>query len=343
MVRCPYLDKTPSPGLAGASGRARRQSFATRRASESPMPDWIIHMGAAHGASRLRGRWNLCWLFLGSVLPDALPRVLGSVLTLVPPLRPLATGPVQLYLSFLHTPLVVAFLGAALVALARHRRMAALALSFGVLTHFLLDLLQKSCGGGTSLLFPVDLTGFSLQVAWYENPATYVLVVLLAPYLWYVARGWRRDPLRPADSPLAPWSRRSVGLSCLLLGVALALPVPFIDRAIEMNVGASLLATDPRLFENQVIGLPVASVKEVDEQRVYVEVMAEVFGIDRAWLPDVERGDHVSVRGTYREGRVEPEWVFVHDYTFKRAASLVGGVLLLLVWIPALRGRSRST
>jgi hypothetical protein len=302
------------------------------------MPDWIIHMGAAHALSRPVARFDPRWLFLGAVLPDAIPRIAGGMFSLLPPLRPLATADAQLYFALLHTPFTVAALIAALVPFARAPRGAAAALACGAAWHFLLDLLQKTYGGGSSLLYPFDLRPFSLQVAWYENPVTFAAVPCFAVYLlWLLAR--RAPPPPPA---LRGWSRRRAALSAAALAVALGTPVLCLGRAQEIDLVGSRLAADPAAFEGREVGLPVVAVRDTDAEHVYIDVVNAVFRVPRAALPGVEKGAHLSLRGVLRGGEIEPAEFWVHSYAYKSLVSIAGLLLLAWSWRQGARGRARA-
>lgn len=295
------------------------------------MPDWIIHMGAAHALGRPLRRWDLRWLFLGAVLPDLVARVVGSAVASLPFLEPLRVPPVPLYLGLLHTPFSVLLLLLAVAVFARDRREAVAGMLFGAALHFVLDLLQRSYGGGLSMLYPVDLRRFGFDAVWYENPATYVVVPVFAVYLIALATR-REDP--PRERAFRGWSRRRGQVALALLVVTFGLPLLYLDRAFEMNLGATRLAAHPDEYEGQEIELSVALVREVGDDQVAVEVHDRPFLIPRSSLPAIEVNDLVSVRGVYRDGRVEPSGVFIHDYGFKRLVSIAGMVLLLVFWLP---------
>ena len=295
------------------------------------MPDWLIHMGATHAVSGPLRRLDPRWLLLGAVLPDVVPRVAGSAIATMSWLEPLRNPTFGLYLSFLHTPFSVLLLLATLVVLARDRLDAARGLMFGAVLHFLLDLAQRTYGGGLSLLYPFDLRPFSFQLVWYENPATYFLAPAMGIYLlvlMVVRRGADREPV------LRGRSLRGLLGAGLALVVTFATPVFCLERAVELNLNCTRLATNPELFENLEVAMPVALVAEVNEDWVQLESNDVRYAVPRSSLPDVEVKDRASVKGIYRDGKIEPIATFVHDYSFKRAVSIAGLLLLLTFWFP---------
>ena len=299
------------------------------------MPDWIIHIGAAHALGRPLARWDPRWLFLGAVLPDAIPRVFSMTVHMVRPLNELMNMWVGLHVGFFHTPVSVVLLAAALVVLAADRVAAARGLAFGAGLHFVLDLLQKSWGGGTSVLYPFDLRPWSLQVVWYDSSLPHLLVGGFLVYL--VVLCWRSS--WPRDAVFAPWSRARGLVSGALIAVYLAMPALCLDRAVALNLGNSRMALEPAEFEGRTIQVAVAVVDHVEGDDIVIERADELFPVTWAERSPLAAADFVSIRGVFRGGRIEPTEVFVHDYRFKMFASLGGLVVLLLVWAPSLRPR----
>ena len=52
------------------------------------MPDWVIHMAGTHAMARPLGRWDWRWVMLGAVFPDAIPRVIGTLVHKIDALEP---------------------------------------------------------------------------------------------------------------------------------------------------------------------------------------------------------------------------------------------------------------
>jgi len=296
------------------------------------MPDWLIHLGATYAVGRPVRRWDPRWLFLGAVLPDLVPRVAGSAIATMDWLAPLREPAVGLYLAFLHTPLSVGLLALAVGVFAADRREAGRGLLFGSAIHLVLDLCQRTLGGGMNLLYPFDLHPFSLQLAWYENPLTYALAPLFGAALLWIAWQQRRVVRPPV---FARPTGRGLLVAVAALAVTFVTPLFCLERAVEANINATGLAAHPDQYEGRQVGLAVALVAEVGPDEVKLEVNDVLFGVPRASLPTVEVDDRASVMGVYRSGRIEPTDSFVHDYDFKRAVSIAGLLLLVLFWFPA--------
>lgn len=304
------------------------------------MPDWILHIGLTHALLRpwrLRGL-DPRWLLLGAVLPDVVPRIFGMVLHFVPLLRPIGSLRVGLHVGFFHTPFCVLLLCAALVAIARRPRDAALGLGLGSLLHFLMDGCQKYWGSGSSMLFPFDLTPMSWHLTWYDHPWVRAGVWLAGAYcvgLLLFGRPW------PSEPPFRFTRRRGL-LGAVLLLAFLVVPQLGVDRALEMGLGNAWISTAPERLEGQPIDVSVTDIEEVGEGTVSIDRADTLIEVDWTGMPAVEVGDFVSIRGVYRDGRIEAHRVFVHDYRFKVLASLCGGVLLVLVWLPSLLAWCRA-
>ncbi len=300
------------------------------------MPDWILHIAAARLAARPRRVWDPRWLFLGAVLPDALPRCFSMAMHYAPPLRELSSVWLGLYVAFLHTPVSVALLVVALVAIAADRRAALCGLLVGAATHFLLDLLQCSWGGGTSLLYPVDLTPFSWQVGWYDSGPTYAALGLATVYLVLLAvrGGW------PVDRALAfsPPRLAAAGIAAV---ACLVLPLATLQRAADMDLGNAQLGLAPERLVGRALAIAVTPVLRAEDGGFVIDRADREFLV-QAGEVGVEAGDFVSLRGTFDGEVITASEVFVHRYGVKVVASLLGAVFLILVWWPGLRSQWRA-
>ena len=122
-----------------------------------------------------------------------------------------------------------------------------------------------------------------------------------------------------------------------LLVVYGAVPLACVERAIALDIGNSRLATDPAAFEDHAIEMGKAYVEEVEPDWVTVEKALQMFSVEWSGQPAVSVGDYVSLHGVYRNGAIYPtEQSFIHHRGFKKSVSLLGALLLLVVWAPSL-------
>lgn len=277
-------------------------------------------------------RWEPRWLLLGAVLPDVVPRLVAAAMDEVPPLQRYGTLEFGVYLGLLHTPFCVAFLVGALAAVARRPGAAAAGLGFGAGLHFVLDVMQHYWGSGTCLWFPFAFQQVTWSVAWYDSPPVYALVGLSAVYMvWSLWRG-----RMPRDWPFAASGRRAMLLVAGLSVFALT-PLVCLERAIAANVGSSRFARHPEDYEGRQIAIAVATVDTASQGLVMIDKADHKFAVDWSGREPVRTGARISVRGLWRDARLWPDGVFIHDYRIKKAASLIGLVMLLCVWWPSLR------
>ncbi|HOT95602.1 MAG TPA: metal-dependent hydrolase [bacterium] len=149
------------------------------------MPDLVTHTFAAWLLARPE-RWRKVRLFffVGAILPDIISRPIYI-------LQPRWQG----YTVALHTPLF-ALLCALLLAefMAPALRCAArIAISAGILLHFVLDLMQSHLGAGYYWFFPFSWRSFELGWFWPETTVSWIplwlgLMAAAEAMLW-----WRRS------------------------------------------------------------------------------------------------------------------------------------------------------
>lgn len=150
------------------------------------MPDWIVHLAVVWIVCRLlRLRYpqfnpaNTVLVMVGSLFPDAIK---------ISILAELAGYNVWDYIYVLHLP-VGTFLLAGIAALFfQEKKMAFLFLSMGIVVHYLLDLLLIQVGYGMALFYPVNWTGFTLNLVPNDDYYITILALFLALMVYLVSR-----------------------------------------------------------------------------------------------------------------------------------------------------------
>jgi hypothetical protein len=151
------------------------------------LPDWVVHIAVAWTLCRLlRFKYpqfntgNTAIAMVGSILPDAVK--IGSLV----PLFGLANW--MGYFNAIHTPLTSLVLAGLVSLLFKGKKTAFLFLSFGILTHYFLDLLL--IGEGIYLFYPISWISFHLDLVPNDdyNITIIALIIALTVYLlskWY--------------------------------------------------------------------------------------------------------------------------------------------------------------
>jgi hypothetical protein len=149
------------------------------------MPDWIVHMAVVWILCRILyfkysqfNMTNTVIAMVGSILPDVSKFLIF--------LNFLSHG--IIYSEGIHTPFASLVLAGLVSLLFIEKKAAFLFLSFGILTHFLLDVLL--IGPGITLLFPFSWLGFELGIVPTDdyNITIIVLIITLTVYViskWY--------------------------------------------------------------------------------------------------------------------------------------------------------------
>ncbi len=300
------------------------------------MSDWITHLGVAYGPGRLLDRNRVRLVLLGAVLPDATtPFVVAANLVHFHP------GDIESYLQPIQAPLPTLLLASSLALLTPTFGRSFLALAFGILTHYVLDLSQIRYGGGIYLRYPLDFWSPSLDLYWPESATSVVLLGLgTLGTVWALS----------ARSPRIPWQGRERRWIPALLPAAAAflLPLVTLDAFYEANANNVAFYSTPDAFEGREVALAKLVVTRVEPDPNgghlltvrkgdrFLTLRAHAFeswGRIGSTPPGISR--RVSVRGVYHKGRMEAgEPAHVHFRPIRTWTSLLGMILLAGLVLP---------
>jgi hypothetical protein len=143
------------------------------------MPDWIGHVTAAWIICRLLSlkykefdTTNTVLVMIGSILPD-----LYKVVIFFPGMKNL--------LMILHIPVGTLIVAGIFSILFLDKKKAFLLLTLGILTHYILDMLQLDFNGGMYLLFPFSWYQFTFSLITTDN-VYFTLGMLATAVLVYI-------------------------------------------------------------------------------------------------------------------------------------------------------------
>lgn len=149
------------------------------------MPDWIVHIAVAWTLCRLlRFKYpqfntgNTALAMVGSIIPDAAK--LGTVIQSL-----------QQYYFAIHTPLISLLLAGLISLLFKEKKTAFLFLSFGILTHYLLDLLL--IGEGIYFFFPISWVSFQLNIVSTTDYYIDIIALILALIVYLASKWYERN------------------------------------------------------------------------------------------------------------------------------------------------------
>jgi hypothetical protein len=154
------------------------------------MPDWIVHLAVAWTICRLLSIKypqfnppNTILVMIGSVLPDAVK--VGMLFDLL-------GHDWWNYINALHLPLGSLVLAGLFSLLFQEKKTAFLFLSFGILTHFLLDLLLIQIGDGIYIFYPVSWLGFHLDLVPTDDYNITIIALALALIVYLITRWYEK-------------------------------------------------------------------------------------------------------------------------------------------------------
>lgn len=149
------------------------------------MPDWIVHIAVAWTLCRLlRFKYpqfntgNTALALIGSILPDVAK--LGTVIQSL-----------QLYFFSIHTPLISLVLAGLISLVFKEKKTAFLFLSFGILTHYLLDSLL--IGEGIYFFFPISWVSFQLNIVSTTDYYIDIIALILALIVYLASKWYERN------------------------------------------------------------------------------------------------------------------------------------------------------
>ena len=278
------------------------------------MPDWLIHLGIGFiVASLLRTRRKNLFL-LGSILPD-----ISRINFLTSDFIGMSAPAIFTFTEPFHTPFMM-LLVALLISQFFGDWKKAFPVVFGAtLLHLSLDtLINAKVADGVMLLYPFSMWNPVTSFLWMENPLAHAIRAISAVALLYALyRGTGWEKIRLPEKPH------------LLLIIVPIILIPLLTSTWYMNNGETYMDffVNTEEWEGRTVGIVIAEVIS-DEPRI-VEMGKEFVLVTGESL---EKGDWVSVRGTYSGGKIHTSFVHLHDLRIKVWGSLAALLIFMLIW-----------
>ncbi len=150
------------------------------------MPDWIVHVCVAWTLCRILSlkypqfnTGNTVLAMIGSVFPDALK---------VSILFELMGFDWWDYIYVLHLPIGSFLLAGIASLLFKEKKTAFLFLSFGILTHYAMDLLLIQLGYGMMLFYPASWMGFTLNLVPSDDYYITIIALVVAGLVYLITK-----------------------------------------------------------------------------------------------------------------------------------------------------------
>jgi len=301
------------------------------------MPDWVVHLGAASLIGRVCRFRDIRWFFLGAVLPDLLA-VMSMVFLDFSPVSPFPGTPVaRTYFRLLHTPFM-AILAAVIFSFFSSCYLKSAGLTVcGVLSHFALDLLQKSASGGIALFFPFSFSLFSTQIIYYTKPFIPLTAVFFLPLLIHSFLCKRK----PYEQKIPLQITKRIILVFPFLVVFILTPWFFLEKAYEANIENVRFITRPAEYDGLPVYLSVSKVAAIDDVKMTVREGTADFKIKPVCSPlysrvfkKLKKDDWITVKGMYKDGIIYAEYIHKDSpyYQIKIILSLIGMTCVILYW-----------
>lgn len=297
------------------------------------MPNTLAHLGSQAPALRaVLPHADVRWILLSYLIPDV-PWIVQRALGMVPWV---AQDPyaLRLYVMMQASLFLCLLLAGALAAVSRRPREVFVILAAGIVLHLLLDAAETKWGNGVHLWAPFSWELSNFGWFWPESSITLVLSLGGLVYLGWEAA--RRLPARPQPAlRLKPWWRPILALG--LFVAYLSAPLAFREAALASDSHSIRTLREVDRREGRRVAFDQVEYRPRPGGGVVTSFAGETLRV-RGNVP--ASPSLISLRGRFvDEETVRARRVFVHRRGFRDAASVLGLVLLALVW---LRGRRRG-
>ena len=287
------------------------------------MPNTLAHIGIQALLTRsVIRRVDPKWIYLGAIIPDV-PWILQRAVHFILP--GIQSVPLRLYFD-VQASLLGSLLLCAIVALfARQRLLVFVLLGLNAGLHLVLDAIQTKWGNGVHFLAPFSWEQTNWGLFWPESVITYVLTLLGLGYiLWH----WRISVRRKTG--VSPLEGRQIASAAVLCSAYLTIPLLFTGGAHGRESHTS--GSPPP-------GVPSAQYVEFDRASVTPSPDGDILmccrpdGV-RAYGLHLTQPRKVSIRGYFlSEDELQVIVGHVHQPWFRDAASIVGLLLVVLLWV----------
>jgi hypothetical protein len=291
------------------------------------MPDWVTHIGTAYLGVCIAGVREVQLVLLGAILPDVvLPLFVLIDLWHLPVSLELFA-----YLLSFHTLTIVLLLAGAVSVLYMQSVRCFLLICCGAATHFILDTFETVIDCGMRVFAPFSFRWWS--PGWLAPGRALSGVLLIVSSVALTLAITKR-----ASLPNVTFRATRQRLTGALSFTALALVIPFLIRqqVISHNVHSLSFLSNPSLWQEQSIDLCFSEI--TSKFPLTVNEMHREFEL--VTTKPLEVGQHVSLRGWYRDGKIYPVRLQIHRGFSEAWLSLAGLVVFLLLWLPKKPARS---
>jgi len=288
------------------------------------MPNTLAHFGVQGFLGHRFLAWcDPKWILIGCVIPD-LPWIFQRMVRLL-------AIPVDLYDLRLYAICQASLLGCLIIAgalafLSTHPQKVFGVLAINVLAHLLLDSTQLKWANGVHLFAPFSWELWNLGWYWPESVVTYGLTAL---GVIYVGVAWRSA----VDQPLIP--SLPSARNCLVAGLCLAIYVVFPFAVMSQVEDADNHFIKTLRHAETRVGRAV----EFDRVPYFwkksggvIKTMSNEF-LEVVNNP-LQQSALVSIKGRFKASdTIEVEDLHIHSSWFRDAASYMGLVILLIMFL----------
>jgi hypothetical protein len=292
------------------------------------MPDWVTHLGTAYIGARVARVREVQLVLLGAILPDVvIPTFVAIDLWHLP-----VSLNMFAYLIAFHSLTIVSLLAAAIALLHMHASRCFLLIWGGAATHFLLDVLETDIDCGMRVFYPFSFRSWS--PGWLATGRNIsILLLVVAAVALGLALTQSARLVKLGFQP----KRKALWCAVALAAIAFLLPLLTRQTVVDQNVHFLAFFSNPEAWQDrsvelcfsEVISRSPVEIKEFDKQ--FELVTKENLAV----------GEHVSVRGVYRDRKIYPTRLYIHRGFSKAWLSLVGLVVLFVLLIPG-KGNGRG-
>ncbi len=267
------------------------------------MPDWIVHIAFALLLAVVLKIKNWKLLIAGAILPD-ISRLILIIFNF------LGFDEIQTYLFLepMHTPFINLLMSISLALFFNGFFINLLIIYLGVISHYLLDLLQFAGAFGHMIFYPISFKEYSVNLVYSGKiifPIIGVIVLLISLYY-----------LKEKNNLTL---NKKYYLSVIPLLITFLFMFLTQEDLLKANIHSVNFISFPEDYENQEINLHNSKITSLNP--VKLDEMGKVFTLETS--ENLELNSLVSVHGIYKNKIIVVDEIFFHNLN-KHIFSLIG-------------------
>lgn len=283
------------------------------------MPNASIHIGLNYLIYKItNSRYiDLRLFILGAILPD-ISRIevfISDVFHVFPNANIIGC------FSCWHTPFLMALLAVSISLLTDKFILSFFSIFLGTLLHLSLDILEISAIGGVMLFYPFSFKQFALNLVEYDSTSVIIITTVFIIFMIY--------SVFKKSVNVVHFKTKNLYAAFFIAIISLSFPLLTAKSMVDQNIEYLNFSRYPDKWQNKEVGLNFSEVISgnpltIIERGVKIEVVTD---------EKFKKGDFISVKGIYENGKIHPDKLYKHRGLLKLWLSFPALILIIILWI----------